>query len=209
MKSIHAATSRIFLVGNGMSLNWTPVSELHPKMGVNKIGALTDVEYYVKVDNTEFDGGEWKSEVMPFVEAGRPCLLWAGFRDEIGDRPNVTYVTRCKHHNVPEGHKDASPGWHEPFCTAWNSINIMAQWAVKLGFTEIVLVGCDLDFTDGKTDHFMPYYTKVDHGYRRRNNANVMAAHRLIARECPVPVYNGTIGGSLEVFPRVAVAALV
>lgn len=188
-------------------------------MGVNKIGSLFQPDYYVKIDFSPFDGrDQWKREVLPMVERGIPCLLWDVFRDGvsnpvaafgdwipegIGDQPNVTWVQRCEHHSIPDGHKNCATAWHDPFCTAYNSISIMAQWAVRLGFNEIVLVGCDLNFTNGKDDHFMDYYTKVDSQYVERNNRNTLAAHRLIQASCPVPVYNATIGGVLELYPRI------
>lgn len=168
-------------------------------MGVNKIGALFMPDYYVKIDYSEFDGQGWKEEVMPMVDSGIPCLLWDWFDV---DAPNVTKIKRCEHHNAPDGHKRSTTGWHEPFCTAYNSISVMAQWAVKLGFGEIVLAGCDGHFTNGVDDHFMPYYNRVDLQYVERNNRNVKAAHELIKTSCPIPVYDATINGYLN-YPRV------
>jgi len=207
-------SSRIFLIGNGASLQKTPLDLLENEvtMGVNKIGAIFKPNYYVKIDFSQFDGNEWKDEVSPMLD--RPCLLWDVFRDGepregepfsdsipygMGDHPNVTWVSRCEHH----GNKGYEGKWHDPFCTAHNSIVTMTQWAVQLGFDEIFLVGCDGEFTDGITDHFMPYYKKIDSGYVERNNKCVRMAHKLIKRSSPVPVYNATIGGSLEVHPRV------
>lgn len=206
---------RMWLVGNGPSLHKAPFTEMRWSMGVNKIAGIfgkTDWRptHYVKIDYSPFDGGRWQDEVLPFVESGIPCLLWDVFRDGvkdknepfgdlipegIGDYPNVTWVSRCQHHAMPPGMNGCATEWHEPFCTAYNSLNTMAQWAVKLGFTELALVGCDGRFTNGKDDHFMPYYEKVDAGYVERNNSHVLAAQLLIKKECPVPVYDLTDGG--------------
>lgn len=207
-------SSRIFLIGNGASLQKTPLDLLRNEvtMGVNKIGAIFKPSFYVKIDYSQFDGNEWKDEVFPMLD--RPCLLWDVFRDGeprngepfsdsipegMGDHPNVTWVSRCEHH----GNKGYEGEWHDPFCTAHNSIVTMAQWAVNLGFEEIYLVGCDGTFTDGITDHFMPYYKTVDSGYLERNNKCVRMAHELIKRSCPIPVYNATLGGCIENHPRV------
>jgi len=188
-------------------------------MGVNKIREWMTPNYYVKVDLSVFDGeNTWREEVLPMVSAGIPCLLWDAFRDGIrnpadgfhqwisegiGEHPNVTWVERCEHHHYPPGHKGAAREWHEPFCTAYNSISVMAQWAVKLGFEEIDLVGCDLGFTNGGVDdHFMRYYDRVDTNYVERNESHARAAHALIKKCCPVPVYNATIGGALDLYPR-------
>jgi hypothetical protein len=194
------------LIGNGKSLQQTPLEKCRPAIGVNKIGDIFQPDYYVKVDYTEFAGDDWRDEVMPMVNRGIPCLLWDWFGVQA---PNVRSIPRCEHHPIPDGHKNCATLWHDPFCTAYNSISIMAQWAVKLGATEIVLVGCDLDFTNGMDDHFAPYYRKVDSQYTERNNRNALAAHALIKASCPVPVYNATIGGSLEIWPRVDLEKLL
>lgn len=195
-------SGRIYLLGNGKSLlDSLPIDGV--TMGVNKIGAIYKPDYYVKVDYSPW-GGAWEEEVEPFV--GRvPCLLWDSFRDGnqsfgikgMGDVENITWVSRCEHHGANKGHRSGAARWHDPFCTAYNSIAIMAQWAVKLGFEEIVLVGCDLNFTDGKDDHFMPYYDKVDSGYQERNNKNALWAHELIRESCQIPVYNATPNSNL------------
>jgi hypothetical protein len=212
---------RIYLIGNGKSLLETPLEKCRPAMGVNKIGEIFQPDYYVKVDYSPFseDPDEWKAEVLPMVKRGIPCLLWDVFRDGvkdpnaawgdwipegIGDHSNVTWVSRCKHHEYPPW---LLADWHKPYCTAYNSINIMAQWAVRLGFSEIVLVGCDLGFTDGITDHFAPYYKQVDSGYVQRNNTFALAAHEAIKRNCLIPVVNGTVGGELETYPRINIHA--
>ena len=184
-------------------------------MGVNKIGAIFKPTYFVKVDYSAFHHvpGDWQNEVLPMLDC-RACLLWDVFRDGvkdknqpfgdlipegIGDQPNVTWVPRCEHHGYPS--KGAS--WHEPFCTAYNTISVMAQWAVKLGYREIVLVGCDLNYTDGITDHFMPYYENVDKEYYiDRATFSTIKAHEFIRDYCPIPVYNATIGGTLNIHPR-------
>jgi hypothetical protein len=212
---------RVYLLGNGLSLKDIPVEFLRDvqTMGVNKIGAHFTPDYYVKVDMTVFAGeNTWKDEVLPMVGAGIPCLLWDKFRDGepdpnaafgdsipegIGDQPNVRWVPRCEHHGIGPGQKGCSTAWHSPICTAYNSISAMAQWAEELGFEEIILLGCDLNFSDGILDHFMPYYKQVDSGYVERNNINAVAAHELIKKSCKIPVYNATPGGALTVWPRI------
>jgi hypothetical protein len=208
--------SRIFILGNGASLKDTPLELLKNEvtMGVNKIASIFDPTYYVKIDYSAWEKDHWMYEVFPQVVAGKPCLLWDVFRDGvqkdgapfsdnipkgIGDYPNVTWVSRCKHH----GRKGYDGIWHDPFCTAWNSMVPMAQWAERLGFDKIYLVGCDGVFTDGITDHFMPYYDEVDLNYVSRNNECVQKAHEMIARSCKAEVYNATIGGIIENYPRV------
>jgi hypothetical protein len=199
-------------------------------MGTNKIGALFQPTYYVKTDYSQFSPDDWHDEVIPMLGC-RACLLWDVFRDGVKDKnqpfgdhipeglgeiANVTWVPRCEHHGYPI-QVSSEPNWHEPFCTAYNTISVMAQWAVKLGYKEIILVGCDLNYSDGIKDHFMvgrepttlPYYSGVDEAYVERATKATLAAHEFIKEKCPIPVYNATLGGALEVHERVNFYELV
>lgn len=205
-------TNRIFLVGNGASLKKTNMDLLigKPSMAVNKIHKFYKhtrwrPSHYVKVDFSAFDPDNWKDEILQHVTNGEQCLLWDAFHsgaaendgnyeyiyDGIGDHRNVTYIPRCGHHYLLQG------DWHD-YCTGLNSIVTMANWAVLLGFKEIVLVGCDGKFTDPKKDHCVPsYYKKVDGEYAKRNNDLVQQAHDLLAAKCPVPIWDATVDGHL------------
>jgi hypothetical protein len=185
-------------------------------MAVNKIQkfyAHTDWRptHYVKVDFSAFDPDDWKAEILAHVTRGEQCLLWDAFRagadpndgnyefihDGIGDFSNVQYIPRCNHHYELKG------DWHH-FCTGLNSILTMALWAVKLGYKEIILVGCDGKFTTPAEDHFTAdYYKAVDPGYARRNNDCVGRAHDIIRESCPVPIFDATVDGHLTQYPKV------
>jgi hypothetical protein len=81
------------------------------------------------------------------------------------------------------------------------------QIAVKEGYGPLILVGCDLGYQDGQANHFDPAYEK---GYEdklmtaARANGNCLRAHMNAAASCPVPIYNATIGGQLEVYNRIS-----
>lgn len=215
--------NRIFLVGNGASLKETNLDLLAglPSMAVNKIHKIYDrtqwrPTHYVKVDYSTFDPDDWKAEVMEHIDNGEECLLWDAFRagadpadgnyefipDGVGDFPNVLYIPRCEHHYLRQAR------WHN-ICTGLNSIVTMVIWAVELGYKEIVLVGCDGHFTTPREDHFDPaYYQTWDADYANRNNINVAMAHEMINRNCRIPIYDATIGGSLDMYPRVKLESL-
>lgn len=185
-------------------------------MGVNKIAKMNlpfVLDYYLKTDHARFDKDTYQSQIEPHIGRSQ-MLLWDAFRDGdttqdiagMGDLPNTVWVTRCKKHHYYDVENDkAAQSWHFPeYCTAINSASLMAQWAVMLGYNEIFLVGFDGIYTNGKDDHFAgDYYTEVDSTYAERNNRNAAYAHKVIRRSCPVPVYNATAGGSVEVYPRV------
>lgn len=210
--------NRIFLVGNGSSLNNTNLDLIAglPSMGVNKIHKHYSKTrwrptHYLKVDFSAFDPDDWKGEILHHVRNGEQCLLWDAFRagadkddgnyefiyDGIGDFPNVRYIPRCEHHYAMKG------AWH-PICTGLNSILTMVEWAVELGYREIVLVGCDGKFTTPQEDHFTAdYYKAWDSEYTNRNNRNIQAAHDIIWNQCPVPILDATVNGHLTHYPKV------
>ena len=214
--------NRIFLVGNGASLKNTNMNLLigKPSMSVNKIHLIYPFTkwrptHYVKVDYSIFDSShpdDWRAEIMQHVDVGEKCLLWDAFYkgadpldgnhewipDGIGDfHFNVRFVPRCEHHYLLKGE------WHN-ICTGSNSILTMAIWAVELGFDEIVLVGCDGKYTVPTEDHFTPdYYAVVDGEYEKRNNECVQRAHKIISENCPIPVYDATVDGHLDFYPKV------
>ena len=216
--------SRIFLVGNGVSLTKTNLDLLigHPSMAVNKIYMHYNKTrwrptHYVKVDVSVFEPLDWKSEVFPHIENNEQVLLWDAFHsgadkndgnyeyipDGIGDIRNVLYIPRCQHHY------QATADWHD-YCTGLNSIVTMANWATLLGDTEIVLVGCDGYYSDPKKDHFTPgYYKSVDPDYARRNNESVGRAHDLLAAKCPIPIYDATVNGHLTQHKKVVLEEVV
>lgn len=213
-----APRSRIYLVGNGVSLKQTDLDVIagQPSMAVNKIHKFYDKTkwrptHYVKVDYSAFDKDDWKAEVLPHIQSGEQCLLWDAFRagadkndgnyeyipDGIGEFQNVRYIERCKHHY------QRTAVWHN-ICTGLNSIVTMVVWAVELGYNEIVLVGCDGRFSNPKEDHFTEdYYEEWDKDYANRNNLNILMAHEMISRYCPIPIYDATVGGHLEMYPKV------
>ena len=79
--------------------------------------------------------------------------------------------------------------WHLPLICAYGTVvHIAMQLAVRDGAQELYLLGCDLGDT-----HFYDEPFENDMAYR---------AHEVAAESCPVPVYNCTPGGFLNVYPR-------
>ena len=214
---------RIFLVGNGASLKNTNLNLLigHDSMAVNKIHRFYPFTHwrpthYVKVDYSAFDPDGWRDEILEHVHRGEECLLWDAFcagadprdgnhefiSDGIGNFPNVRYIPRCDHHYQLKG------AWHS-LCTGLNSILTMCIWAVELGYQEIVLVGCDGNFTTPPEDHCTPdYYKDWDMDYASRNNTNITKAHGIIRAHCPILVLDATVGGYLTQYQKVKLEEL-
>ena len=81
-------------------------------------------------------------------------------------------------------------------CGFGTAVHIAAQLAVAVeGATELVFLGCDLG-----RDHF--YYDEPDEKFI--NEKLAWKAHQILARCCPVPVYDGGIG-ALTMYGRLNV----
>jgi hypothetical protein len=111
-------------------------------------------------------------------------------------------------------------GWHPEdwpvLCKYGSGLNCMMQQACIEGH-EIVLVGCDLGFKgrerDCKADpdHFHPDYNRRHASEERAqiDNETHVDFHMHALRYCQahgVRIVNATIGGQLEVYPRVSLA---
>jgi hypothetical protein len=228
---------RIFLVGCGPSLNKTPLNLLmeEDSFSLNKIHYIFPQTqwrptYFYYVDHPTNDA-KWRDPIDANAGAKHMWLL-REYRDGvpdthdahdllpqhrlIGDRPNVTWVSRCaKHAFYSAGNPRGMKEWHLPdICTAYNGMSGMIQIAVILGYKEIYLVGCDAGYQyDYKKNHFWPDYSEGSEPTNdmeaafamQSDNLHVEVAHKIAKAECEkrgVAIYNATLGGALEVYER-------
>ena len=154
--------------------------------------------YYFCMDVNPNDRKCWNA-----IEANLDCkklFLYDLWKDKFsGD--NIEWLPRCKkHHPFPVHSRNAVQEWHLPtICTAHGSMSPMMQLAVTMGYEEIYLVGIDL--FSRKKEHFdenYPFYAVWEERNKIENHI-----HEVAKKSCPVPIYNATIGGRLEVHPRV------
>src|SRR5688572_27334474 len=212
--------ARHWIIANGSSLNHTPLEFLTKEItwGMNRIhlhyrNTIWRPKYYLMVDwNQQNPHNFWKDCTRAHWETKK--FLWEGFRDghklypdlePIGDVPNTTWIPRCqKHHYYMASNWKRAESWHLPdICTAFSGIGAMMQLAVLEGATEIYIVGADLYGPDYTQNFFVEDYTQ---DLRRRDeldNENMIQVHTVARRSSPVPIFNATIGGALEVHPRV------
>lgn len=106
-------------------------------------------------------------------------------------------------------------GWHLPtLCKYGSGLNVMMQQAVLEGYNEIVLLGCDLGFKgrdrdcQADPDHFHPDYNRryASEERARIDEETHVDFHMHALRYCQehgIRVVNATMGGQLEVYPRV------
>ena len=145
---------------------------------------------------------------------GIPCCLGEHFQPHIKDAPNVHWLKDCHHHLLDFDSAELPDEWHMPQpCTFGRSGNVAMQLAVLNGFSELILMGCDLEYKTRNRSHFSPAY---EHGgeqspfYASRNAfyGHVQALNWIHRKKHNVTVYNATRGGLLELWPRVDVENL-
>lgn len=119
----------------------------------------------------------------------------------------------------PEWQEDAIiHGGH--WCKFGSGLFLWLQLGVWMGFNPIVLVGCDLHkgrVEAWDADHFDPQYEAAPspHDQARtpeRRNATLVYGHELsraYAESQGVRILNATVGGLLDVYPRVSLEEVV
>lgn len=185
------------IVGNGESLNVTPLARIrYPTFACNRIHKLYPLTawrptWYVRTEPPaqEDESESFFAECRLHVAAGELCIF-PDWQDKLGSPANIEYVKTCHHFKRPV--QKAPPAWHLPYlCDFGTVVTVAMQIAVLKGFEEICLVGCDLDGGHFTEDYAGSIQTDL---WRK--------AHEIAAKSCPIPIYNCTIGGALEVFPR-------
>ncbi|MBK0380679.1 6-hydroxymethylpterin diphosphokinase MptE-like protein [Mucilaginibacter segetis] len=215
---------RIFIVGNGPSLNKMPLYLLKDeyKMCFNRFNLMYDrlnwkPDFYTVIDDLVVKDNykEINEEILPYVnEAFFPDIHPSNvdFFRYIDNRPNVNWFIA----DEPKFHADLPKCGHNK-----TVVNAGLQIAAWLGFTEIYLIGVDMTFGEQKVkklnsrdweageddpNHFDPRYFKKG---RKYHNPTV---HEMIEKfedakiffdQLGVKVFNAGVGGKLEVFPRV------
>ena len=209
---------RHWIIANGASLKETPLHLLKDEMtwAMNRIHLMypyTDwrPKRYLMVDwNQQNPHNYWKDCIAAHMETKK--YLWEGFREghpyfelePIGDLPNTTWLPRCKkHHYYMADNWKRAENWHLPeICTAFSGIGAVMQLAVQEGATELYIVGADLYEPDYRKNFFVENYTDDQRPRDVMDNQNMTQVHVVAKRSSPVPIYNCTIGGKLEVYER-------
>jgi hypothetical protein len=213
---------RAWVIGNGPSLAETPLDLLVGEVtyATNRIHLIYPKTVWrptFYVYGEPFEGTGKNQELMAddlihAFEIGLSCWMHESTRGVIGvkklrrymKRASENYYGSCEHNLLHFDSPDVPHEWHLPqVCAFGSSVNAAIQLAVKAGYGPIYLLGCDMGFTDGGYNHFSPVYER---GESRKSefymNGDILWAHKIAFRCSPVPIYNCTLGGVLEVYPR-------
>lgn len=184
---------------------------------------LTDIQ---NLDPEEGLSGEdaWVHDALVHIESGERCFFWGLLAAvlenhrkpyDIQDQ-NVTYIKLCQEHIVMDADSEGKPeGWHLPMlCKFGTGLAVAMQIAVQMKFDPLHLVGCDIgykargSYNEPDPNHFCDDYGSRDSMTEEEadlRNRTLIYAHRMAKSDCDergITVYNSTIGGELEVYPR-------
>lgn len=209
---------RAFIVGNGPSLNVTNLDLMQGEVsfGVNGIAGIYNKTkwrptHYVRAEeaSTGSDPKAYSRDMSIHRDLG--CEIWANefFAREVeGLRDSGLYrqIRGCAHYNIHFDSPNYPPALHLPrLCTFGSSVNVAIQIALGiLSFDRVYLVGCDMGYKQDEINHFDKDYTNTVGMLRdaRYTELDILAAHMTCARSFPNKIFNATVGGFLEVYPR-------
>ena len=221
---------RCFIVANGASLNKTPllfgsiVKEY--SFGMNMISLVFDRTpwrpNFMVVTTTAFGDERYRNQIGNGIVESDWAFVWDEFKDDqvLYDFENVVFIPVI--HTEHIDHQDATNDfWPKvlgrgisKFATSTFSA---LQIAVYMGFNPIYLVGVDMEWKtfEGSNDvnHFHPAYNSVsrtEEQYSETSKAQQRAYEiaKVATDKAGIEVFNATVGGKLEVFPRVDLEGL-
>ena len=225
------------MIGNGSSLNETPLDLLKGEVtfALNRIHLLYDKTdwrptYWVMVDLQATDQYDWLDDALINLREGIKCFLVASTAYHVElNRPaynpwtdrQVTYLKICAEHRSMDVRSEDKPlNWHLPeLCKFGTGSAVALQLAVLKGYNPIYVVGMDLNFQRVENaespdpNHFSEDYGVFDefaHDPELKNHTHEYA-HRMAYEESQrrgKKIYNATIGGGLNAYPRVEFESL-
>lgn len=150
-------------------------------------------------------------------------------REIIGSRDSTYYFNEVGHNKngLPQSMFSTDAGSH--MVMPYTVTITMLQLAVYMGFREIYLIGCDTNYSipdsvkqsgdkikgvglhlegsaDDDPNHFDPTYFGKGRKYHNPQTHNMIEHYKFakaVTDEIDVSIFNATVGGMLEVFPRV------
>lgn len=203
---------RAYIIGNGITLTPEDLDRIKgwPAYACNRINLMYDKTSWRP---TVYVHPESLAPDIPFIQEnidlGIECWIGEHFISHIKASPSTNFIKDCHHHLADFANPDVPDEWHLPqLCSFGGSVNVMMQLAVKRGYNELILLGCDLLYRDNKQSHFDKRY---EHGgeqsaFTAARNAlfgHIQAMNWIHRKNKSITVLNATRGGLLELWPRV------
>jgi hypothetical protein len=211
---------RVFLIGNGPSLRETNLDLIKDEYSIamNRISLVYGFtkwrpSYYLYTAdniNNKIWGEKWKLSVNEAVSyPGTTSFVWRAFADKVAAMPNTVWIDNVTEFDIGE------EGTFSTNAAQWTSktgtsMNVALQLAYFMGFKQVFLLGCDLNWktttgTEEDPNHFdRSYSARIPDGElerlrMRRTHEHAYRFFKSAGRE----VYNATQGTLLDVYPLV------
>lgn len=207
---------RAFVVGNGPSLARTHLHRLigDVSYGMQRIHLIYPhtewrPTYWVCTDRDPDNDGRWMQDALWHITQYYPCYFRSHWIGDLPHRDNVRFLHMCAHYDDGLGGAQTPTAWHLPeICRYGGSMATALQLALLAGYEPVYLVGADLGLTpNAATNHFHPDYgRRLPADEVERDNIMLANMHRLAHeayKAAGVPIFNATLGGLLEEYPRV------
>ncbi len=177
------------------------------------------VKHFVWMEWEGHDDLEWREAVGIHSHMGAKLHLSAGHKGHYFNahmrryevpKTVIQFYELCEH-GADHADEPKPSEWHKPVvCRYGGSLAGAIQIAAWEGYNPLYLVGCDLDFKDGKLSHFSEKYEEGrDQLPAKTLNKIALWAHNVAFRSSPVPIINCTLAGKLDVFPRQALEEVI
>ncbi|WP_335595108.1 FkbM family methyltransferase [Hyphomonas sp.] len=228
----YAGRKRCFIIGNGPSLSRTDLEKLKDEVTFATNGfflkaadlSWTPTFYVVEDHLVAEDRAEDIHKLASWTKLFPANLAYVLEPDE-----NTTFFDHRPRPSFPHGF-DFSFEADKQTYAGGTVVYTCMQLAAYFGFTEIYLVGVDADYKipddvtvsgDGRvkeldmesddTNHFHPDYFGKGKRWHQPNVDVMLGAYEEARKQCSargVVISNATLGGKLDVFPRVAYASV-
>jgi len=224
--------TRCFIVGNGPSLKDTPLESLVDEytFGMNRIAMLYgSTAWRAKIylcASTLYKEKNYREDALRAIDAA-----WMAFLDDYhylddarhelpGDLAHLHYIY-CSQWEDLKRDQIQDDWWSdditERVCKYGSTAIPALQIAAYMGFNPIYLLGMDLgykQYDDGiDTCHFNDKYNAQPNNMMVVDeDMNQIAGHEMAKHNTDrlgVSVYNATLGGLLEVYPRIDLEAVL
>jgi hypothetical protein len=220
---------RVWIVGSGPSLDKTPLDMLvgEYSFGINRIGSVFDKTtwrpQFFMCATGRVVKEDYRNDVLRAVEACEIAIFCDRLLPVIGDKIPLRHHRKVLWLNCLQNsseHNEPQDSWWNPLMIEKGRINNFGttafgctQIAAYLGFSTIVLVGCDMGykgFKPGEPDpnHYGDNYESktMPQAVHDLENPRRYESHEITRRRASkvgIEIVNATLGGDLEAYPRV------
>ena len=219
---------RVYIIGNGPSLKNTDLNLIKNEYSIamNRISLIYDStewrpSFYIFCSTNcqhKIWGKEWTSSIHKAIkEKNTTSFIYKRFRNTIDpqNKHGINWIKNISE-NKPKPNGDIldssfSNNIEERIDKSASTVNVALQMAKYMGFSEIIVLGCDLGWTADKgynndQNHFTKSYNADIPSHKVvKINKQMRNVHRLARKNIDdnVKMYNASIKTTLDTYPLI------